>query len=485
MPQTTLADLLGDIAPAGAEGTVVTGITADSRAVAPGMLFAALPGTRVDGALFVADAVAAGAVAVLARRGALGGDPGVPVAETDDPRRALALAAARLYPDQPERIAAVTGTAGKTSVVEFVRQLAAGAGRRAASLGTLGLVGGAEETGNLTTPDPVALHARLAALAAEGVTDLAMEASSHGIDQRRLDGVRLAAVGFTNIGRDHLDYHGTPEAYLAAKLRLFDTLAPAEATLVVEPGAPGADAVLAVAARRGLATITVGPAGETLRLVRATPEPAGQRLALAVEGETRAVALPLPGAFQVSNALVAAGLARALGLSWEAVLDGLERLKGAPGRLELVARRGNGAPVFVDYAHKPEALEAVLSTLRLGVTGKLVVVFGAGGDRDRGKRPLMGAVAARLADHVIVTDDNPRTEDPAAIRAEIIAGAGEVLEIPDRATAIEEAISILGPDDALVVAGKGHETGQIVGETTFPFSDQETIRLAIEGENEA
>ncbi len=469
--------------PGAVAGTLVSSIVADSRAVAPGALFAALAGSRTDGARFVADAAARGAVAVLTAPGAVAASP-VPLIEAEDPRRALALAASRLHPGQPERVAAVTGTAGKTSVAEFVRQIAAATGHRSASLGTLGLRGAGEEKGALTTPDPVALHRLLSRLAADGVTHLSMEASSHGIDQRRLDGVRLSAAGFTNIGRDHLDYHGTMEAYLAAKLRLFDTLAPDGATVVVDPDAPGGERVAEVARGRGLALFTVGRRGTGLALAEAVPEAGRQRLVLESADGRHRVDLPLAGAFQVANALVAAGLAHALGIALPDVLEALSGLRGAPGRLELVGRRANGAPVFVDYAHKPEALEAALSALRPEVKGKLVVVFGAGGDRDPGKRPIMGRIAARLADHVIVTDDNPRTEAPAAIRAAVLEGAPDGLEIGDRAEAIEAGIAILGPDDALVVAGKGHETGQIVGEETHPFSDHQLIRLQLEAERE-
>jgi UDP-N-acetylmuramoyl-L-alanyl-D-glutamate--2,6-diaminopimelate ligase len=458
---------LSDLAP-GLPGTPVTGITADSRAVRPGMIFAALRGAKADGRAFIADAVARGAVAVLADDA----EAPVPVIRDADPRRRLALLAAVLAGRQPETIVAVTGTAGKTSVAEFTRQVFAAAGHPAVSIGTLGIRGAAAVYGGLTTPDPVVLHERLAALAAAGVTHAAMEASSHGLDQRRLDGVRLAAAAFTNIGRDHLDYHVTPEAYLAAKLRLFEVLA-ADVPAVVDPDAPGGAAVLAVARH----PFTVGRRGERLRLVAAERTATGARLALA--GTARHdVELPLVGDFQVANALVAAGLAIAAGVDETTAVAALGGLVGAPGRLERVATR-NGAPIFVDYAHKPDALTAALSALRPAVAGRLVCVVGAGGDRDPGKRPLMGRAAAAIADVVVVTDDNPRSEDPAAIRRAVLEGAPGAIEIGDRAAAIRAAIDMLETGDALVVAGKGHEEGQIVGDRVIPFSDRTAILEAL------
>ncbi|WP_226582931.1 UDP-N-acetylmuramoyl-L-alanyl-D-glutamate--2,6-diaminopimelate ligase [Acuticoccus sediminis] len=466
---------LGDIAPdlRGADPSLdIVGVTADSRQVAPGMLFAALKGAKFDGTRFAADAVAAGAVAILAAEDA-GIDVAVPVLRDPDPRRRLALMAAALAGPQPEVIVAVTGTAGKTSVAEFTRQIFAAAGHTAVSIGTIGIRGAVDVPGGLTTPDPVALAKELADLAGAGVTHVALEASSHGIDQRRLDGVRLTAAAFTNIGRDHLDYHATPEAYLKAKLRLFETLQPDAARTVVNPDAPGAEAVLAAAP----GAFTVGRHGTGLTLVSTERHPGGAHLVLEGEGRHE-VDLPLIGDFQIDNALVAAGLAIVSGVPAAEAVAALASLKGAPGRLELVGR-AHGAPVFVDYAHKPDAISAALAALRSDVPGRLVIVVGAGGDRDPGKRPLMGAAAAAIADVVIVTDDNPRTEDPARIRAAVLAGAPDATEIADRGEAIATAVAMLREGDALVVAGKGHEEGQYVGDRVIPFSDHSAVKAAI------
>jgi UDP-N-acetylmuramoyl-L-alanyl-D-glutamate--2,6-diaminopimelate ligase len=446
-------------------------------------VFFAVPGAKTDGAHFVDAALARGAIAVVAER-----QPPEPTAcaafiLVDDVRHALARAAAAFHPRQPETIVAVTGTSGKTSVAAFCRQIWARLGHRAASLGTLGIVApDGAHYGALTTPDPVALHASLDELARDGVTHLALEASSHGIAQKRLDGARLAAAAFTNLSRDHLDYHETLEAYLKAKLRLFETL--------LEPGRPAvintddavSDTVIAACEARGLDVITVGRAGRGLRLVDARPEGLATALAIEIDGQVLRARLPLAGAFQVANALVAAGLCIATGGAADAVIAALETLEGAPGRLQLVGSRGP-APVFVDYAHKPDALENVLATLRPLAKRRLVVVFGCGGDRDRGKRPLMGAIAARLADRVVITDDNPRSEQPEAIRAAILQGCGEgsaeIVEIGDRARAIDAAIASLDSGDVLVIAGKGHETGQIVGDRVLPFSDIDHARQAL------
>lgn len=475
----TLARLAPEIT--GADAVPITGMTADSRAVKPGFLFAGLAGSRADGARFVADALARGAAAVLVGADAeLPETVPVPVVRDADPRRRFALMAATLYAPQPETIVAVTGTAGKTSVAAFCRQIFAAAGKRSASVGTLGVATAAGiRYGSLTTPDPVTLHADLAGLAAEGITHVAIEASSHGLEQRRLDGVRLAAGAFTNLGRDHLDYHPTVEAYLAAKLRLFETLLPDGAPAVLDPIEPMASRVARAVRERGLPLLTVGREGKTLRLLDAVREGTGQRLTIAAEDGRHTVLLPLLGGFQVANALVAAGLAVAVGVAPAAALAALEHLEGAPGRLDLVGRTRDGAPVFVDYAHKPDALDAVLTTLRALTDRRLVVVFGAGGDRDRGKRPLMGAVAARLADAVIVTDDNPRSEDPATIRRAILEAAPGAREIPDRGEAIETAVKMLERGDVLVIAGKGHEPGQIVGDRVLPFSDHAVARAAL------
>ncbi|WMS40849.1 UDP-N-acetylmuramoyl-L-alanyl-D-glutamate--2,6-diaminopimelate ligase [Acuticoccus sp. MNP-M23] len=465
---------LGDLAPDQhpSATTEITGITADSRAVLPGMIFAALKGARVDGTAFVADALAQGASAVLCADDA---SVSAPVVLRDgDPRRRLALIAAALAGRQPRTIVAVTGTAGKTSVAEFTRQIFAASGYKAVSIGTLGVRGSVDVPGGLTTPDPVALHTRLAEIAAAGVERVAMEASSHGIDQRRLDGVVLAAAGFTNIGRDHLDYHADLEAYLAAKLRLFSELLPDGAPTVVDPDTPGGDRVLAVAKKPQ----TVGRDGDLIRLHRARAVPGGSVLDLECSAGRFEVTLPLIGGFQVENALVAAGLAIVSGMGEEAALGAISALAGAPGRLELIGR-ASGAPVFVDYAHKPEAITAALAAVRPSVKGRLIVVIGAGGDRDHGKRPLMGEAATRSADVVIVTDDNPRSEDPATIRAAILAAAPGATEIGDRGEAISTAVAMLRDGDALVVAGKGHEEGQTVAGVVQPFSDRSAVLAAL------
>lgn len=478
--------ILSDLFPE-AQGTPgasvpVTGIASDSRKVRPGSVFVALPGTKVDGMSFVAEAVAAGAAAVIGEKPAPG-DLAVPYLRTADARRALALAAVRFHPRQPEKVVAVTGTSGKSSVADFARQLFAALGYSSASLGTLGLVTSTGAAyGSLTTPDPISLHETLDRLAGEGVERLAMEASSHGIDQRRLDGVRLAAGGFTNLGRDHLDYHGTTEAYAGAKLRLFDTLLPADAPAVVNADGPFADVFLEGVRRRGLTLMTTGRTGETLRLVEARAVGSHQRLAVEAFGRRIEADLPLLGAFQIENTLLAAGLVLAVegANRAEEVLDRFAVLKGVPGRLERVGEI-DGALCIVDYAHKPDALAHVLDAMRPFTRRRLVVVVGCGGDRDRGKRPLMGRIAVEKADIAIITDDNPRSEDPAAIRADILKGAPGAREIGDRALAIRTAVEELKPGDVLVVAGKGHETGQIVGDRILPFSDHDEVRKAIAG----
>jgi UDP-N-acetylmuramoyl-L-alanyl-D-glutamate--2,6-diaminopimelate ligase len=458
----------------------VHGLSADSRTVKAGDLFVAVAGTRDDGARFVAPAVAAGAVAVMAERVPPVPLPdGVAFVRVRDARRALALAAARFYLHQPDVIAAVTGTSGKTSVAAFTRQIWTATGEQAASIGTVGIVApGRDEYGTLTTPDPVALHRALAELADEGVTHLALEASSHGLDQRRLDGVKVHAAGFTNLSRDHLDYHADLAAYLNAKLRLFTDLVQPRGAAVIDVDHDHADAVVAAAKQRRLRLLTVGRKGEGIRLLDVTVEGFAQVLTLVHAGTTYKVKLPLPGDFQVENALVAAGLAIATESEPQAVFAALASLTGAKGRLDLVGER-NGAPIFVDYAHKPDALAKALDALRPYASGRLVVVFGAGGDRDAGKRPMMGAIAADKADHVIVTDDNPRSEDPALIRAAILKEAPGAVEIGDRREAIHTAVAGLRPGDVLLIAGKGHETGQIVGKQTLPFSDHEAVATAL------
>lgn len=462
------------------DGVEIAGIASDSRRVEPGFLFAALPGTKADGTAFVADAIRRGAAAVLARAGAISQKLDAPVIEVEDPRRALALIAAEFYGAQPQTMVAVTGTSGKTSVASFTRQIWAHAGFAAASIGTTGVTApGREEYGSLTTPDPIALHKLLSELAASGVTHASMEASSHGLDQHRLDGVKLAAAGFTNLGRDHMDYHPTVEEYHAAKMRLFRELLPAGAPAVIFADDAWSERTIAVARDAGLKVLTVGRSGRFLELKRVEHERHRQRAEIVAGGELYEIDLPLAGDFQVSNALVAAGLAIATGVPAGKALAALEHLKGASGRLELVGTTKEGAPVYVDYAHKPEALENVLTAVRPFITGRVIVVFGCGGDRDRGKRPIMGEIATRLADVRIVTDDNPRTEDPAAIRAEILAAAPGAIEIGDRRKAIRQAVAMLRAGDTLIVAGKGHEEGQTIGSQTLPFSDHEEVRAAL------
>jgi UDP-N-acetylmuramoyl-L-alanyl-D-glutamate--2,6-diaminopimelate ligase len=455
----------------------VSGLTADSRQVTPGCLFAALPGARSDGRAFIADAVERGAAAILAPTGTEWppGVPPRPMIQDAEPRRALARLAAVRAGGQPDTIAAITGTNGKTSTAEFLRQIMQ-PGRPSASLGTLGVIApGHTGGGGLTTPDPVALAETLATLARDGVRFAAIEASSHGLDQFRLDGVRLAAGGFGNLTRDHLDYHGTITAYRAAKLRLFDALlppgAPAIANTALDPET--LDALQAIARKRRLAFQTVGEDGDAIRLLAATPYPGGQHLDLVAGGVRHSLDLPLPGRFQADNALMAAALALALGET--AALDRLTTLTGVRGRMELAATLSNAA-AYVDYAHTPDALERLLMALRPHTAGRLVLVFGAGGDRDRGKRPLMGEVASRLADIAIITDDNPRSEDPAAIRAAIRAACPGAQEIGDREAAIADALSLLAPGDVLAVAGKGHEQGQTIAGRTLPFDDAGVIR---------
>lgn len=458
----------------------VTGVTADSRRVAPGFAFFALPGVKTDGARFAREAQSRGAVVVIAPASALSSFDGIaPVVGVADARRALALAAARLYPRQPAVIAAVTGTSGKTSVAAFTRQIWAALGHRAAAIGTTGIVAPEGETyGSLTTPDPVTLHAALDDLAGRGVTHLAMEASSHGLHQKRLDGVRLSAAAFTNLSRDHLDYHPTMEDYFEAKMRLFDLLSGSGAPAVIDVDSDYGHRAAQRAAERGLKVLGVGRAGDALRLVEARAHRRGAHLRVSCEGALYDVDLPLAGDFMASNALVAAGLCLGTGAAPADVLAALSHLTGAPGRLEWIADI-DGASIFVDYAHKPDALQKVLQTLRASTAGALVVVFGCGGDRDPGKRPIMGAIAAAEADRVIVADDNPRSENPALIRAQILAAAPGAKEIGDRAQAIRAAVRGLRPGDVLVVAGKGHETGQIIGEATLPFSDREEILAAV------
>lgn len=477
-----LRDLFSDdaVMDAPAGDLVVSGLAVDSRAVKPGDLFFALAGSKTDGSRFVTQAIAAGAVAVAGDHKHIGLP--VPYVITPNPRRALALAAARLYPAQPAVIAAITGTSGKTSVASFAREIWFRLGHQAASIGTIGLVSPKRTVyGSLTTPDPISLHRELDAITAEGVTHLAVEASSHGLDQYRLDGIRIAAGGFTNLSRDHMDYHPDIAHYLGAKLRLFLELIVDDGVAVIAADHEHSAQVIHAAQSRHLRLITIGRnanGADAIRLVDATIDGFAQKLTIEHQGRSYDIKLPLVGEFQIENALVAAGLVIGTGGDADAVFASLEYLEGAKGRLEQVGER-NGAPVFVDYAHKPDALAKALQALRPYASRKLVVVFGAGGDRDTGKRPLMGAIAIENADSVIVTDDNPRSEDPAKIRSAILAEAPGAQEIGDRAEAIRAAIAALQPGDALLIAGKGHETGQIIGDRVMPFSDHETAAAAL------
>ncbi|MDP2764532.1 MAG: UDP-N-acetylmuramoyl-L-alanyl-D-glutamate--2,6-diaminopimelate ligase [Brevundimonas sp.] len=468
-----------------ASDPMITGVTADSRKVAPGALFVALPGNAADGRAFIPQALSQGAAAVLAPADT---DSALaPVLVTSgDVRRAYALAARGFYGAQPATCVAVTGTNGKTSVAAFCRQIWAALGLHAASMGTLGVLAqngnlNRELTGpGLTSPDAADAARMLADLAESGVTHLALEASSHGIDQRRLDGVSLQAAAFTNLSQDHLDYHGDMDAYRAAKLRLFETLLPRGRTAVLNADSEAYSSFAAASIMSGLGVMCVGERGRDLSLIGRRAVPEGQRLTIDVRGSLHEVLLPLAGAFQASNALVAAGLCIAAGETPERVLAGLEKITGAQGRLQRIPGSGRGE-VYVDYAHTPDGLETVLKALRPHATGRLIVVFGAGGDRDKAKRPMMGEIAGRLADVAIVTDDNPRSEDPAAIRKAVRQGCPAAREIGDRRAAIREAIENMGDGDVVVIAGKGHEQGQIVGGVTHPFDDAteaaEALRL--------
>jgi UDP-N-acetylmuramoyl-L-alanyl-D-glutamate--2,6-diaminopimelate ligase len=456
----------------------IKSLTADSRKMEPGGLFVALAGSKADGAAFINDAVAKGASLILSGHPA---DAPVPVLAVSNPRRYLSLAASRFYGAQPQTMVAVTGTAGKTSVASFTRQIWAAAGHAAAQIGTTGVISPSRsDYGSLTTPDPVSLHALLAELAGEGVTHAAMEASSHGLDQHRLDGVKLVAGAFTNLGRDHMDYHPTMENYMAAKMRLFSELLEKGQPAVIFSDDPWSQHAIQAAESAGLDVRTVGRKGNFLTLKRVEHFRHKQMIEIHHQGEIFEVDIPLAGDFQVANALVSAGLAISTGVPVAVALRALEKLVGAAGRLELVGHAKNGALAYVDYAHKPDALENVLTSVRPFTSGRIVVVFGCGGDRDKGKRPIMGEVASRLSDVVIVTDDNPRSELPETIRSEIMAAAPGALEIADRAQAIRHAVAMLESGDTLIVAGKGHEEGQIVGTTVLPFSDHQQVRSALE-----
>ncbi len=465
----------------------ITGISVDSRTVKPGHLFAALPGTTLHGGEFIQYALRMDAAAVLTDRAGAElaadllseWDGALVVAQ--DPRAALAGAAALWFQAQPEHVVAVTGTSGKTSVVSFTRQIWQSLGHKAISLGTMGVQGDHEARLAHTTPEPVTLHRVLSEAAQAGVTHAAMEASSHGLDQRRLDGVRVEAGAFTNFSQDHLDYHADFDDYFAAKALLFNHILEDGEAAVINVDSERGRQMADIARDRGLALTTVGRSDQAmLRILGQRYDATGQDLRFSVAGQPHMVRLPLIGGFQAENVLAAMGLVLAAGDPPEGVLRALPELQTVRGRMQLVAQRDNGAAVFVDYAHKPGAVIAALESLRPHVLGRIVCIIGAGGDRDRGKRPLMGQAARDHADVVIVTDDNPRTEDPAAIRAAVMDGAGpEATEIGDRAEAILRGVDALQPGDALLICGKGHETGQIVGHDVYPFDDAEQASVAV------
>lgn len=465
---------------------VLSGLTLDSRAARAGMLFAALPGSARHGAEFIATALEQGAAAILtdtagaalAAEALAASDAALVVA--DDPREALAYAAALWFGAQPPVMVAVTGTNGKTSVATFTRQIWQALGHSAINIGTTGIEGDWAAPSSHTTPDTITLQRLLADAAAAGVTHAAMEASSHGLDQRRLEGVRLAAAGFTNLTQDHLDYHGTMEAYFQAKAGLFDRLLPPEGVAVINLDGAKGSAMAERALDRGLAVMTVGKGqGADLQIAATRADATGQEVRYLWQGRAFQTRLNLIGAFQAENVALAAGLAIAAGETPEAVLSALPRLTGVRGRMQLAATRKNGAAVFVDYAHTPDAIATALRALRPHVMGRILIVFGAGGDRDRSKRPLMGEAARDHADVLYVTDDNPRGEDPASIRAAILAACPEATEVGDRAEAILRAVDALQPGDALLIAGKGHETGQIIKGDVFPFDDVEQASIAV------
>lgn len=459
----------------GAEDATVTGFAIDHRKVAPGTVFGAFAGAQVNGEDFIPAAVAGGAIAVVARPEAK--VEGAAHIADANPRKHFAGLAARYFAPFPETAVAVTGTNGKTSTVEMTRQLWRMTGFHAASIGTLGVTTADDQVSTgLTTPDIVTFLSNVAGLAREGVSHVAFEASSHGLSQYRTEGLPVRAAAFTNLSRDHLDYHGTMEAYFEAKLRLFTEVLVADGTAVVWADDPSSARVVETARARGIRVFTVGKQGEMLRLVSRDPTLLGQGLTIEAEGNTYKVMLPLIGAYQAANALTAVGLVIATGGDVAATLASLGRLQPVRGRLERAVIARSGAPVYVDYAHTPDALEAAISALKPHVAGRLIVVFGAGGDRDRGKRSAMGAVAASMADMIYVTDDNPRSEEPASIRAMVMEGAPGATEIGSRRDAIGAAIKGAGPEDIVLVAGKGHEQGQIVGDLVLPFDDVNVAR---------
>ena len=473
---------LSELIPRSAANDVeIAGLASDSRDVRPGYLFAALPGTRASGVDFIADAVTRGAIAVLAPDGT---EPdracGASLVTDPNPRRRLALAAARYYGAQPAVVACVTGTNGKTSVADFTRQIWRACGHKAASLGTLGArMDSGRRPLQHTTPDPIALHRMLAELSADGIDHLALEASSHGLAQHRLDGVQVTAAAFTTFSRDHMDYHADPDAYFATKARLFQQVMAAEGTAVLNADDQRVASLVDRCCARGQRVLTYGTAGTDLRLLDRLDTRPGQDLSVAILGARHEIALPLPGAFQAHNALAALGLALATGVDAAEAVHALRALDGVPGRLQRIAGHPAGADIFVDYAHTPDALASALRAVRPLVPRALVLVFGCGGERDAGKRREMGEVAAQLADRVIVTDDNPRREDPALIRRAILDACPGAAEIGDRGRAIRRAVEALGAGDGLLIAGKGHEREQVVGNRVIAFDDADVARSAM------
>lgn len=455
----------------------VTGLTCDSREVKPGYVFAALPGTVTDGRKFIEGALEKGASAVLST-GEL--DLPVPYLASDEPRLNYAIMAAKLYAGQPKTLVAMTGTNGKSSTVEFLRQIWAYAGHQAACFGTLGVQApNGYRPLTHTTPDAVALHKTLSELTHEGVTHAAMEASSHGLDQYRLDAVKVTASGFTNLTQDHFDYHTDAEDYFMAKARLFTELTPVGAPVVINTNDEYGQRLVKMCEERGQKVMQVGWSGQDIRIDEVMPRAASQMVTLVANGQRHKIELPLAGEFQVLNAISALGLALVTGVEMEPALKALENLHGVAGRMERAGQTKEGAPIFVDFAHTEDGLDKLLRSVRPHTVGKIIVAFGCGGDRDPDKRPKMGKVAAKLADEVIVTDDNPRTEEAGSIRKAVLAGCPEATEIGDRAAAIREGINRLGPQDCLVIAGKGHEQGQIIGTEVIPFSDVEQVKLAL------
>ncbi|MCP4933838.1 MAG: UDP-N-acetylmuramoyl-L-alanyl-D-glutamate--2,6-diaminopimelate ligase [bacterium] len=485
----TLGQLAGTVLISGDEKTMITGLSCNSRTVETGYLFAALPGTTVDGAKFIDNALENGAAAILLHEDVARDHINVPCIVSADPRKDTAFVAAQFFEQQPAHIVAVTGTNGKTSVVSFVQQVWQAMGIKGASLGTVGIQAGDQYWPlSHTTPDPIELHEKLAILVDEGITHLAIEASSHGLEQRRLEAVNIDVAAFTNITQDHLDYHGSMEEYFAQKLRLFSELLPDGASVVVDADIAGSSDVIDIAKQRGFKVLSVGHKGETLKLIKLGLTGYGQELLIKAgdENETK-INSDLIGDFQASNLLVAAGLCIAVGANWREISRALGGLQGAKGRMEIVGETALGVPVIVDYAHTPDALKnAMLALKPISKGGRIHVVFGCGGDRDKGKRPLMGAIAQKHADIVYVTDDNPRSEDPASIRTEILAAAPDAIEIGDRQSAINEAVRHLQAGDILLVAGKGHEEGQKVGHEVLPFLDHTAVAKALallDGEN--